>query len=204
MRRLANLDVGELGFLEIRIDIKLVDRHERRDLLAGGNEVALLAGKIADHTVERRAQARKRKIACSLIAGKFQRFSRACRFIILRFENGNIGLGGCNLRIYPGQPGAGLDLLVCGYGDVFNIAGDLGCDGGNVALNIGIVCRNHEAPDGPPVIAIPERAYGSDGYKAGQDDALAEAFAPPLADTALSGTAWGCVLSLAGASFVAG
>lgn len=99
MRSIEKIDVGELGLIEIRIDIKMVERKERRDIMEGGKEVEIIEGKIEDKKVERREKDSKRKIEWRIIEGKLKRFSRDWRLIILRLEKGNIGIGGWNLRI---------------------------------------------------------------------------------------------------------
>ncbi len=53
----ARDQIGDLGFLEIGIDVELVDRHKCCEPLAGGDEIAILYREIADDAVIGRAAA---------------------------------------------------------------------------------------------------------------------------------------------------
>ncbi len=65
---------------------------------------------------------------------------------------------------------AGMDRLVVGDRDLGDEARDLGRDDRDVAADIGVVGALDEAPDGPPVVAVPGRA--------GQHDESARRRAP--------------------------
>ncbi len=103
-----------------------------------------------------------------------------------------------------------LDLLVGSYRDILDVTGNLWCYGSDVALNISVVGRNHEAPDRPPVIGEPEAAGDRDRQNARKQDTFAEALLLAALGSFLGaascglGAVWGCDLSFRGASLVAG
>ena len=63
---LPRLDVGELGLLEVGVDIGGVERHERHQPRARLHEIADLGRLVADDAVERRDDAGERKVALRL------------------------------------------------------------------------------------------------------------------------------------------
>ena len=105
---LAGNQLAKLCLLEIGDQIDLVERHDHRELLAGRNQVAELDRPIADHAVIGRAQHRERQVARRLVSGKFEVAHRRLRFLKLRFQNADIGVGTSDLGIGAYQHGVGL------------------------------------------------------------------------------------------------
>ena len=60
---LPGLNVGELSLLEVRVDVGVVDRHERHQPRSRLHEVSDLGRLVADDPVERREHAGERKVA---------------------------------------------------------------------------------------------------------------------------------------------
>ncbi len=86
-------DAGELRFLEIGVDIKLVHRHQRSQTLADRHQIAILYREIANNAVIRRLQNREGQIAGRLVAGQLQRTDGAFRLLTLGAQELHIGLG---------------------------------------------------------------------------------------------------------------
>ncbi len=75
----AGDQMGDLRLLEVGVDIELVDRHERGQSLASGNEVTDLDGDVADDAVIGRLQDGEAEVAVGLVTGKFERADLAFR-----------------------------------------------------------------------------------------------------------------------------
>jgi len=82
--RLAHAQLAELRFLEVRVDIDVVERHEARQPLSGLDVVAGLHRAIADHPVERRPDDGERKVALGLGQRRLQMLERALGLLLLR------------------------------------------------------------------------------------------------------------------------
>ena len=66
-----------------------------------------------------------------------------------------------------------MDRLVVGDRDLGDEAGDLRRDDRDIAADIGVVGALDEAPDGPPVVAVPPRPGGSQQGGPGEGQPLA-------------------------------
>ena len=111
---LPRLDVRELGFLEVGVDIGSVERHERHQPGSRLHQVADLSRLVADGSVERRDDAGERKIALRHRRARHEFVALARGLVLLRLEHIEIGLcaverrGGRRLaRLGGGQGGDG-------------------------------------------------------------------------------------------------
>ena len=89
--------------------------------------------------------------------------------VLLKRGDLRLGLGDRNLVVAvidDQQRIAGLHLLVLGHLDLVDIAGDLRRNERHVGLDIGVVGRDHEAPVGPVMVAVP----GAGAQQAERDD----------------------------------
>ena len=111
---LPRLDVGELGLLEIGVDIGGVERHQRHQARARLHEVADLGRLVADDAVERRDDAGERQIALRLGERGHQFAALARRLVALGLQDVEIGFGAFQrgdgrggARLGGGQRGGG-------------------------------------------------------------------------------------------------
>ena len=89
--RLAGAQARQLRFLEVGVDINLIERNEARKPLAGLHVIAGLHGAIADHAVDRRADDGERQIALGLGERGLEFIKRRDRLLLLALEHVDIG-----------------------------------------------------------------------------------------------------------------
>ena len=111
---LSRLDVRELGFLEIGVDVRSVERHKRHQPGSRLHEVSDLSRLVADGSVEGREHAGEGKIALRHRLSGHEFVALARGLVLLRLEHIEIGLcaverrGGRRLaRLGGGQGGDG-------------------------------------------------------------------------------------------------
>ncbi len=104
----ADLQMLDLRFLEIGVDIELARRHQRHQPLSRRNEIAFLHRAIADNPVIGRLQNGKGQVAGRFVALQFQRPDLAFGFLALRFKNGDVGFCRLDRRIAADKVGLGL------------------------------------------------------------------------------------------------
>ena len=107
VRRLPRPQVGELRLLEVRVDIDVLERHQRHQPRARLHIFARLGRAVADDAVEGRAHDRVVEIELRLVDGKLVLIEDALAFRLLGGEHGGVRFG----RRHPGARG-----VDCGVG----------------------------------------------------------------------------------------
>ena len=113
---LAQLEVGELGLLEVGLDIDLIERHQRQQPLAGLDEFAGLGGAVADDAVKGCTDDGVIEIERGLIAGEPVLVEGALGLGLLGGKHADIGVrrGDGGIGCDNGLPG----LIAGGAGGI--------------------------------------------------------------------------------------
>ena len=97
-------ELGDLGLLEVRLDVDRRQRHHREQPLAGRHEVADRDREVADGAVEGRAQHRRVEVARRLVARGGEAGDRRLGLGLLRVDHRAVGLARSRRRPRPRAP----------------------------------------------------------------------------------------------------